>query len=107
MEVILWNEERKYGFYDLLDIKIYIFKSLVKNKIYYCNKFYILTSYELIILNVKYIIDIKTIFMIKLIFKNLYFYKISLIKIFFHFSSHFIILMKIKEIKENKNKFFI
>lgn len=69
---MLWNEERKYGFYDLLDIKIYIFKSLVKNKIYYCNKFYILTSYELIILNVKYIIDIKTIFIIKLIFKKIY-----------------------------------
>lgn len=65
---------------DLWDIKIRIFKSLVKNKIYYCDKFYILKNYELIILNVKYIIDMKTIFMIKLIFKNLYFYKI---KIFF------------------------
>lgn len=65
---------------DLWDIKIRIFKFLVKNKIYYCDKFYILKNYELIILNVKYIIDMKTIFMIKLIFKNLYFYKI---KIFF------------------------
>lgn len=96
---MLWNKGRIYGFYDLWDIKIRIFKSSIKNKIYYCDKFYILTNYELIILNVKYIIDIKIIFMIKLIFKNLYFYKISLIKIFFIFYSYFVILMKIKEIK--------